>query len=345
MSEPKPKLIIIVVNWNRKALLSRCLHSLKLHLRFPYEVVVVDNGSTDGSCELLKKEFPEARVIENKENVGFARANNQALNYLRDAGLKANYVLFLNNDVVIKDDSLQKLIDFMDEEPKVMASCPAVFIAENLPQVGVGGFEPTTYHVFNYAFFLSRLFPPYFPGIFINQPYYLKRQRGRVQVRKWRRVQVRPVVRPVEVDWVSGVCLLSRFSLWEKVAGWPEISFMYAEDIALGKEIRKWGKVVYFPGAKVYHVKEVRDTPGVRWLESLEFYLRKGLGAGRWKIFLAKMMLWLGYELRALGYWLKPRWRQERAYSFQVVKEACSYLRASLCSISNSNCLGRRKAK
>ena len=337
MSEPKPKLIIIVVNWNRKALLRRCLHSLKLHLPFPYEVVVVDNGSTDGSCELLKKEFPEARVIENKENVGFARANNQALNYLRDAGLKANYVLFLNNDVVIKDDSLQKLIDFMDEEPEVMASCPAVFIAENLPQVGVGGFEPTLYHVFNYAFFLSRLFPPYFPGIFINQPYYLKRQR--------RRVQVRPVVRPVEVDWVSGVCLLSRFSLWEKVAGWPEISFMYAEDIALGKEIRKWGKVVYFPGAKVYHVKEVRDTPGVRWLESLEFYLRKGLGAGRWKIFLAKMMLWLGYELRALGYWLKPRWRQERAYSFQVVKEACSYLRASLCSISNSNCLGRRKAK
>jgi len=205
VSEPKPKLIIIVFNWNRKTLLRRCLHSLKIHFPFPYDVVVVDNGSTDGSSELLKEEFPEVRVIENKENMGFARANNQALNFLRDAGLQANYVLFLNNDVVIKDDSLQKLIDFMNGEPEVMVSCPAVFISENLPQVGVRGFEPTLYHVFNYAFFLSRLFPPYFLGIFIHQHYYLKRQR------------------PAEVDWASGVCLLSRFSLWDKVAGWPEI--------------------------------------------------------------------------------------------------------------------------
>jgi len=461
VSEPKPKLIIIVVNWNRKALLSRCLHSLKIHLRFPYEVVVVDNGSTDGSPELLKKKFPEVKIIENKENVGFARANNQALNYLHNEGLKANYVLFLNNDVVLKDDSIQRLIDFMDEEPEVIASCPAVFITENLPQVGVGGFEPTLYHVFNYAFFLSRLCPPYFPSIFINQPYYLTRQR------------------PVEVDWVSGVCLLSRFSLWDKVAGWPEISFMYAEDIALGKEIRKWGKIVYFPGAKVYHVKEVKEerkeregrrgkgrekesgkkererwvekegdsvklererleemregkkreeegkeegdvktrvankkkeqietTGGVvegepsrvearepaaggsEWLKALEIYLRseeeaedksmhmikeasqeavketpkdlprdeakaaktpgKRTGKQRFKgqvrrdfnLFLIKIILWLGFELRGIAYWLWPSLRHKRSYSFQAVKEARAYLRHELGSSLKRSLMG-----
>ena len=135
----------------------------------------------------------------------------------------------------------------------------------------------------------------------------------------------------MEVDWISGVSLVTRFSIWEKVAGFPEDYFMYAEDIALCREIKKLGKIVYFPQAKVYHLKEGAATPGSKWLESLFYYLKQS-GFSKGKLWLAQLILWLGYELRFWGYVLRPEQRRRKLYSFRVVREARLFLRRTLFS-------------
>lgn len=314
MSNNKIKILIIIVNWNERDLLKQCLTSLNTHLPLPYTIIVVDNGSSDGSTEMIKEEFPTVILLENKENVGFARANNQALAFIRARQLKADYIIFLNNDVILRDDSLGRLTNFLENHHDIAAAGPAVFFSNGLPQVGAAGYFPTICSIFNYAFFLSYLSlkaPPLFPGFFLHQVPYIKKKK------------------PVEVDWVSGVSLVTRYSIWKKVAGFPEDYFMYAEDIALCREIKKVGKIIYFPKARVYHLKEKAATPGTKWLESLFYYLRQS-GFSQSKIQLIKLILWLGYELRFLGYIFRPHHRRQKPYSFRVVREARLFLRRIL---------------
>jgi GT2 family glycosyltransferase len=107
------KLSIIIVNYNVRFFLEQCLFSVRNACKgIASEVFVVDNNSVDGSIQMLREKFPEAVVIENKENVGFSKANNQAI-----ALAKGQYILLLNPDTVVEDDTLHKVIQFMDAHP------------------------------------------------------------------------------------------------------------------------------------------------------------------------------------------------------------------------------------
>ena len=105
------KLSVIIVNYNVEHFLEQCLHSVRKALKnIPSEVFVVDNSSVDGSVEMVRKKFHEVRIIANENNVGFAKANNQAI---KEA--KGEYILLLNPDTVVQEDTFEKTLNFMDE--------------------------------------------------------------------------------------------------------------------------------------------------------------------------------------------------------------------------------------
>jgi GT2 family glycosyltransferase len=107
------KLSVVIVNYNVKHFLEQCLNSVAAAARHcETEVFVVDNNSVDGSCNMLREKFPWVKLIENKNNYGFSYANNQAIR--QSTG---EYVLLLNPDTVIEEDTLKKVCDFMDSHP------------------------------------------------------------------------------------------------------------------------------------------------------------------------------------------------------------------------------------
>ncbi|MDY0160820.1 MAG: glycosyltransferase family 2 protein, partial [Bacteroidales bacterium] len=107
------KLSIIIVNYNVKHFLEQCLHSVYASvISEDYEVFVVDNNSVDGSCAMVKHKFPKVKLIENKENVGFAKANNQAIRIA-----SGKYMLLLNPDTLVEENSFDKIVSFMDSHP------------------------------------------------------------------------------------------------------------------------------------------------------------------------------------------------------------------------------------
>ena len=115
-----PLLSVVVVNWNTKELLENCLASVETHLgQTRHEIIVVDNGSTDGSQQWLSTHFPVARLIANEENVGFGRANNQGM-----AVAKGDLLLLLNSDARLPDDSICALAERLRDQPDVGAAGP-----------------------------------------------------------------------------------------------------------------------------------------------------------------------------------------------------------------------------
>ena len=107
------KLSIVIVNYNVRYFLEQCLHSVQnACLGLESEIFVVDNDSVDGSVKMVKEKFPDVNLIENKDNKGFSSANNQAIR--KSSG---EYILLLNPDTIVEDDTLRKVVDFMDEHP------------------------------------------------------------------------------------------------------------------------------------------------------------------------------------------------------------------------------------
>lgn len=279
----------LVVNWNKREGLRNCLSSIQSAMSgTPYEIVVVDNASTDGSQEMIERSFPGVRLLRNEENVGFARANNRGLRYLKAAGMEPAYVVFLNNDALLVDPSIEKIFEFLDGRNDVAAAVPAVFLNDASFQTGVGGFDLSIASAFFYNFFLSELFPAAFKGLFIRQDYFFKKKKS------------------FALEWLSGVCLVARKSVLDETGGFPEEYFMYAEDLALCRKLRKKGALIYFPEARILHLKDSRDKSrwNVTWIDSLLRYYRlyQKTSFMAFKFFMLKGIFFSGFALRAAGY-------------------------------------------
>lgn len=212
------KLSIIIVSYNTKDLLEKCLESV--YPTTNTEIIVVDNASSDGTVEMIKKEFPAIKLIENRQNLGFAKAVNQALRQ----GLGEVFFL-LNSDTIVKKDTLNKLLEF---EEKVR---PAVIGARMLnPDGSVQGsvFNLPTIKMAFQEFWLSKKgsFSKYFPTG--NQP--------------------------VEVEAVSGGAMMISKKVVEEIGLFDERYFMYFEDLDYCRKARRAGfKVRYLPKAEVIH--------------------------------------------------------------------------------------------
>ncbi len=227
------KLSIIIVNYNVKYFLEQCLHSVQSACNgIEAEIFVVDNDSVDGSVKMVRDKFPEVHLIENKENKGFSSANNQAIRKS-----KGEYVLLLNPDTIVEDDTLRKVVDFMDHHPDSgglgvkMLDGKGKFLPESkrgLPYPSVAFFK-----VFGFSalFPKSKFFSAYHLG-------YLDKDKTHV------------------VDVLAGAFMLLRKKVLDKIGLLDEAFFMYGEDIDLSYRITKAGyKNYYYPETRIIHYK------------------------------------------------------------------------------------------
>jgi len=225
------ELSIVIANYRVKDLLGKCLISISRSKdNSNHEIIVIDNDSQDGSVELLKRDFPEVELIENRVNRGFSFACNQGIK--KSSG---RYILLLNPDTVFPETGFRKLIDFINSLPKAGICGPRMVDARGNLLYSCRSFPSFLTSISSSQSFLER----FFPQNPLSRQYLLK-DLNHSQIQ--------------EVDWVSGSCLLARKEMLDQIGFLDEDFFIYAEDVDLCYRARKAGwKVFYFPRVTFVH--------------------------------------------------------------------------------------------
>jgi len=224
---------IVIVNYNVKAFLEQCLMAIRRAQHdLRVEIFVVDNASVDGSQAMLKKKFPYVQLIENNKNLGFSKANNQALKIA-----KGHYILIINPDTLIQEDTLVTLKRLLDERPETAAVGCKLLNPDGSFQITSRRSLPTPWVAFTKIIGLSSIFPK--SKIF-----------GRYNL-----TYLDPNVE-TEVDVLSGSFMFIRRAVLQDVGYFDEDYFMYGEDIDLCHRIKQKGwKILYTPATQAIHYK------------------------------------------------------------------------------------------
>jgi GT2 family glycosyltransferase len=225
------KLSIVIICWNDWKVIENCLRSIfeSTH-RIEYEVIVSDNGSTDGSVEKIRAQFPSVQVLENRANLGFAKANNVGI---REA--RGEYVLILNPDTIVHDGALDRWIDFADRQPEAGAFGCRVLNPDGTYQRSGRPF-PTISRYFVAALGLR------FLG-HLKSPVLLDEYEG------WKGDTER------EVDWQSGACLMVRGDLLKELGGFDERFFYQFEEVDLCRRVWTSGcRIRFTPEVLITHL-------------------------------------------------------------------------------------------
>ena len=278
---------IIIINYNTCQELQACLGSIRPDAAS--QVVVVDNGSSDGSVEMVKWKYPWVSLHANRTNLGYGAAANRAI-----AGCTAQYVLLLNSDTLLPTGAIEALGCYLDEHPQASIVGPRLVNADGTLQASCYPF-PTPLDTFlensTVAVFLGRLIRRHIPGI------------RRLYWRTWPHDSARVV------PWVKGAVLAMRREAFKAVGGFDESFFMYFEDADLCCRMKKAGWEIHFtPVTTIIHVggastDQVRADMAVQLLHSTGlFYQRHSsrLSIGVMSIMVKSLMLakWIGGTLR-----------------------------------------------
>ncbi len=259
-------LSIQIVNWNAREHLRQCLRSILEHPpSVPYEILVLDNASWDGSAQMLEKEFPEVRLLVSEQNLGFSKGHN-----LLAQGAQGRYLFILNPDTLVMPDALDKLVAFADaypqgsqendssEVPPASVGNPqeggnyALSILHSPQSRELGIVGPKILNPDGSLQYSCRTFPNPVAALFRNTPlgklFPHNRYTREYLMTDWDHNSVR------EVDWVSGSAMLVRKSVYDQLGGFDEQFFMYCEDMDLCYRAWQAGyKVVYYPEAVIIH--------------------------------------------------------------------------------------------
>lgn len=223
------KLSILIVNWNSKSFLRRCLETVQLACgKEVPQVIVVDGGSFDGCGEMLAAEFPEVEFVQSPDNVGFGRSNN--LGFSR---VKGSVLLLLNPDTELKPGAVASLMEQLTILPNAGMIGPRLLNTDGSLQTSCVKALPTPLSQMLDSEFLRRLFPA---------------------SRLWGTWEAFRSERPVAVEAVSGACMLLRAEVFRRIGGFSPEFFMYGEDMDLCAKVRALGLTVYHhPRAEVVH--------------------------------------------------------------------------------------------
>ena len=276
---PVADVSVIVVTLNGGEWVERCLESVAA----ADELIVVDHGSTDGTVELVRERFPQARLIE-EENRGMGGGNNAGMRVA-----SGRYFLLLNSDAWVVGDGLERLVEFADSRPDAAVAGPRLLNPDGTLQRSVRAF-PTLWRLATEYLFLRKLAPRTYA---LNAFYGGSFDHGSVR----------------EADWLYGACLLVRREAADAVGLFDEQFFMFSEEVDWCYRFRAAGwKVLFFPGAEAVHVGGASHG-GRMYRENLRGHLRffaKHYGPAQAER--ARRLLLLGVRLRARFF---PRGRRE----------------------------------
>ncbi len=247
-----PELSIIIPSFNTSKLLINCLKSIyRETTKINFEIIVIDNASGDDSVFQINKLFKKIRLIKNKVNLGYAKANNQGIK-----SAKGNYLLFLNSDTIILDNAIEKALDYLKKTGGVdILGCKILNNDKSIQQSG--GFFPNLWQVFTMMFFIDDL--P-FINTFIK-PYQQTRKIFYNKLQK--------------LDWVTGAFLMLKRKVIDKVGIFNDSFFMYSEEVEYCLRAKKAGfNVFYNPKAQIIHLKGKSSLNGLETAVIGEF---KGL--------------------------------------------------------------------
>lgn len=281
-SSAEPRVSVLVISFNTKDMTIECLRSvMEQTLHHSFEVIVVDNQSSDGSADAIAVEFPEISLIRSDENLGFARACNVAAAHAR-----GEFLLLLNPDTVVLDHAIDRLIDFAHSEPEAgIWGGRTLFGDRSLNPTSCWG-QITLWSLLSSAIGLKALFPG--SELFNSEGY------GR-----WKRDSDR------HVDIVTGCLLLIRRVMWQRLNGFKPEYFMYGEEADLCLRARKLGaRPMITPRSTIVHYGSASDTyrPGklVRVLAARITLVRQHWGPVRRR--LAEVLFLASPLIRATAY-------------------------------------------
>ena len=290
ITDTQPDVSVVLTNWNVKDLTRDCIHSVKEKSEgFTHELIVVDDASTDGSVEMLRKEFPEATLLINDQNLGFAKANNRGV-----AVARGRYVLLLNTDTLLLNNAIKILLDFLETHPEAAACCGTLRNRDMTPQVSYGSFPS----------FTEALVGALVPKRIVQKT--RLPDRGVVPDAK--------TAKPIETDYLSGADILIRKDVIERIGLFDERFTTYCEETDFCYRVRHQTdmKLCFVPSAEILHfggmsydnVKEYRlqlvysshdkylkkhhgqiYSAATRGLYALQYVIR---AAARWPAYLIK---------------------------------------------------------
>jgi GT2 family glycosyltransferase len=300
---------IIIVSWNTQGILRDCLQSVYAQTKgIQFEVIVVDNASGDGSADMVRREFPQAVLVANRDNRGFAAGNNQGIDMAQ-----GRYVLLLNSDTVVLDGAIDKSVAFADAHPRAAVVGCRVLNADRTLQRSCFMY-PSPLNLFLLATYLDRVFPR-------------SRFFGRDRMTWWDGNDSRPV------EVVCGCYMLVRREAINQVGKLDESYFMYCEETDWCYRFARAGwQVLFTPDGQIVHLggsssERMRLPMRLQMRASILLFIRKH--QSRLSYILACMAVSLFFGIRVLFWSLKAclpgrtrlaDWQTARAYAGGTIK-------------------------
>lgn len=291
-----PTLSVCIVTYQACQLLADCLHSLEQNTCLDYEVIVIDNGSTDNVEQMLREQFPQARFTRNAQNLGYTLPMNQALKQAQ-----GQFLLQLNPDTLILSGALDTMVNYLHQHPEVGICGPKVLNPDQSLQKPCRRGEPTPLAVFSYFTGLYKLFPgsKRLGGYLLN---YLDEDQE------------------ASVAGVSGSCMLIRRAVVDQIGYLDERFFAYQEDADYCRRTRQSGWLVYYvPQAQIIHYgslggSRVQPFRSIfEWHRSYYLYYRKHLAKDYF--FLFNIFYYLVMAVKLLHALLVNLFRREKFVS------------------------------
>ncbi len=285
-NQSQPKISIVIVNYNVKEYLAQALNSIKKALEgITHEIFIVDNASVDGSISYLEKNFSDVKIIQNQVNLGFGKANNQALKL---AG--GEFIVLINPDTVVQEDTFRELLMFFEKTPDAGAATCKIINPDGTFSIDCRHSIPTPSIAFWKVTGLSRIFPK-------------SRIFGRYNLTYLDPDQ------SYAVPAISGSFMMIRKETLEAAGQFDERFFMYCEDIDLCHRINQIGfKIYYVPSSQIIHYKGESTKKDnldyvITFNKSLYLFFKKYYAPG--SIFLFRWLITIGIFFRAVVLYIK----------------------------------------
>ena len=284
-------LSISLLTWNTKQFLKPCLDSIFSGTkRIGYEVIVVDNGSSDGTAEMLRTEYPRVIHIRNEKNLGFTAGNNQAIRASR-----GRYVLILNDDTELREGCLDRMVELMDADPRAGAATMKMFYPDGSLYPSIHQRYPTPLCCLCERSFLTELFPASRLVLWLKGLYFI--------------LDEREYARDQPIAWGIGAALMVRREAIERVGTLDEGFFIYFEEIDWCRRMRNAGwTIMYYHVPEIIHhtaksVVQEYERMTIIWHKSRFYFYRKNYG--RIRMWLLKLIVVPGIVVRLV----KLTWR------------------------------------